>query len=111
MLQDLIDETVEEILANHREDGSNQPIQAARAAQQVLGRYNLTATLFLERIFGEAVRVQEECEIVSDWYKFARTSLADFIAEAAKRQMGAEYDRLLHSRIEALAPSAEAYAE
>jgi len=105
MLQDLIDKTVEEIRANRREDGLDMPIQAERATRQVLGRCNLTSTLILERMFREAIEMQDERVIVSDWDEFAFTSLADFIAKAAMLQMGNEYHSLLQARLEALAPT------
>jgi hypothetical protein len=105
MLQNLVDETIEEIYSNAREDGLNLPIQAERAARQVLGRHNLSSTLILERLFSEVVRMQEERSVLPHWDKLHSTSLTDFIAKAAKQQMGGEYQHLLHERYETLAPS------
>jgi len=105
MLQGLIDETIEEIHKGSRQDGLALPLQARRAAAQVLSRFNLTSTLILERLFREMVRMQEERKVLSEWNKLASTSLADFIAEAAKQQMGDEYSLLIDSRFEELSPS------
>lgn len=106
-LQSLIDQTVEEIQFGWREDGHNGklPLQAERAARQVLGQCDLRSPVFIEQLFEEAIAFEIGHQVFGDWSKFVRTSLIDFIGEAAKQQMGSDYPRLLHERLEALAPT------
>lgn len=104
MIDSLVNETVEEILSNERQDGLDLPMQAERAARQVLSRQDLSSPIFVERLFEESIAREFDDPVIGDWYKFVRTSLVDFIGAAAKQQMGDEYDRLLDGRLEQLAP-------
>jgi len=105
LLTVIVDETVQEIQADVREDGLDLPLQAERAARQVLRRPFVTQPGVLERLYSEMMEMQEERRVVADWYEFACTSPSEFIAAAAKQRMGDEYQRLLHSSLEALAPT------
>ena len=110
-LQDLIDETIEDVRLGSRDDGSPYPIQAMNAAKQVLARHNLSSLGIQEHLYWQMILMQNDRRIRRDAQHLASTSLVDFIAEAAKQEMGDEYERLLQGRLDALSPAKTAYAE
>jgi hypothetical protein len=109
-LQGLIDETIDAVEANERGDGINLPAQSFTVAKRLLRRYDLSDIdlLHLER---ERLEMQAQKDVLDSWEKLPETSLSDFIAKAAERDMGPRYRQLLDERLRDSASEESLYAE
>ncbi len=115
MLDLMIEMAIADIKANHRAGGDNSrlPLQAERAVRQVFEHFgnSFSEQSVVVLLFDDAVKLQKSSAVVPDLKEFAIKLLVPFIAGAVRQQMGPEYDRLLQSRLEELAPSPWAFAE
>lgn len=108
MLEAIIEDAVELIEADSREEGDVYPPMAHTVVKRLLRSYNFTSPLIRERLYNEASRYETEHGVFDDAQRFICTSLPDIIGEFVKHRMGDKYRHLFDAR---MAPWAGASAE